>query len=66
MVAPGELRHTGVRWGSQTLRGQVERAAVKDEIDRLGPWLHDIEVLPGLRTGAARPAEDAYKDVPQN
>lgn len=44
----------------------MERAAVKDEIDRLGPWLHDIEVLPGLRTGAARPAEDAYKEVPQN
>ena len=42
----------------------MDRAAIKDEIDRLGPWLHDVEILPGLRTGAARAATDADKDVP--
>lgn len=44
----------------------MERAAVKDEIDRLGPWLHDVEVAPGVRTGAARPADDADKEVSQS
>lgn len=44
----------------------MDGAAVKSEIDRLGPWLHDIEVLPGLRTGAARPADDPDKDVPKS
>lgn len=41
----------------------MEQAAIRDEIDRLGPWLHDVEVLPGLRTGAARAADNPDKGV---
>lgn len=33
------------------------------EIARLGPWLHDIEVAPGVRTGTPRETDDPDKVV---
>ena len=35
------------------------RAQLEAEIRRLGPWHHDVEILPGLRTGACT-ASEAY------
>jgi len=40
----------------------IEAAAEADEIGALGPWHHDIEIAPGVRTGDAR---YAVKHAPQ-
>lgn len=44
----------------------MEAASVKQEIARLGPWLHDIEVSPGVRTGAVPGSIDPDKEVNQS
>ena len=41
----------------------MEAANIKQEIARLGPWLHDVEVSPGVRTGAAPRSSDPDKEV---
>ena len=44
----------------------METAMVEQEIARLGPWLHDIEVSPGMRTGAVAGSTEADKEVLQS
>jgi SAM-dependent methyltransferase len=41
----------------------VDVATLKEEMTRLGPWLHDVEIAPGLRTAAANGAAEADKMV---
>jgi tRNA (mo5U34)-methyltransferase len=36
----------------------LDGAALRAEIERLGPWLHDIELAPGIRTGGAPGSAD--------
>jgi SAM-dependent methyltransferase len=43
-----------------------ERRALREDITRLGPWHHDVEVAPGIRTGdpALAPASDPARGTP--
>ncbi len=41
----------------------MEAATVAQEIARLGPWLHDVEVAQGMRTGAVAGSADPDKRV---
>lgn len=41
----------------------TDTQSIEAEIARLGPWLHDIEVAPGVRTGAPRATDDPDKVV---
>jgi SAM-dependent methyltransferase len=45
---------------------ELSREQLIMEIDRLGPWLHDVEVAEGVRTGAAAGARDGDKAVRQS
>jgi tRNA (mo5U34)-methyltransferase len=41
----------------------MDAEALRAEIARLGPWHHDVEVVPGLRTGDVPPAEAAAPEL---
>lgn len=41
----------------------MDAIAIEAEIERLGPWLHDVEVRDGVRTGRARGSDDPDKAV---
>ena len=41
----------------------MDESTLQAEIERLGPWMHDVELAPGLRTGAARGSDDPDRAV---